>query len=75
MPTEDEIQLENPSLHVVLAVAYDDVAQLITILNGWRSSFGMEGYFFIHYEYILNNQRAYDFRKNEEVGESNVSVP
>ena len=74
MPTEDEIQLENSSLHAVLAVAYDD-AQRFTILNSWGSSFGMEGYFFMHYGYILNKQQAYDFRKNEEVGESYVPVP
>ena len=56
MPTEDEVQLENPSLYVVLAVAYDGDAQRITILNSWRSSFDMEGYFFMHYKYILNKQ-------------------
>ena len=75
MPTEDEIQLENPSLHAVLAVAYDDDAQRFPILNSLGSSFGMEGYFFMHYEYNLNKQGAYDFRKNEEVGESYVPVP
>ena len=74
LPTEDEIQLENPSLHAVLVVAYDDDSQRITILNSWGSSFGMEGYFFMHYDYILNKQRAYDIWKTEEVGESNVPV-
>ena len=74
LPTEDEIQLENPSLHAVLAVAYDDDSQRITILNSWGSSFGMEEYFFMHYVYILNKQRAYDIWKTEEVGESNVPV-
>ena len=75
MPIEDEIQLENPSLHALLAVAYDDDSQRITILNSWSCSFSMEGYFFIYYEYILNKQRTFDFRKKEEVNESNVPVP
>ena len=74
MPTEDEIHLENPSLHTVLADACNDDAQRITILNSWGSSFGIEGYFFMHYDYTLNKQRAYDFWKTEEFGESNVSV-
>ena len=74
LPTEDEIQLENPSLHAVLVVAYDDDTQRITILNSWESSFGMEGYFFMHYTYILNKQQAYDFWKTEEVCKSNVFV-
>ena len=59
-PTKDEIQLENPSLHAVLADACDDDAQHFTILNSWGSSFGIEGYLFMHYEYILNKQRAYE---------------
>ena len=63
LPTEDEIQLENPSLHAVFAVAYDDDSQLITILNSWGSSFGMEGYFFMHYDTILNKQQVYDIWK------------
>ena len=75
MPTEDEIRMENPSLHAVLAVGYDDVAQCITILNSWGSSFGKDGYFYMPYDYILNQQRAYDFWKIGEVGESNVPEP
>ena len=38
LPTEDEIQLENPSLHAVLAVAYDDDSQRIAILNSWETA-------------------------------------
>ena len=74
MLTEDEIQLENPSLHAVLVVAYDDDTQRNIILNSWESSFGMEGYFFMHHDYTLNKQQAYDFWKTEEVGESNIPV-
>ena len=74
MPTENEIQLENPTLHAVLAVAYDEDAQRITILNSWGSSFGMEGYFFMHYDYIWNKQQAYDIWKSEAVGDSNVPL-
>ena len=43
MRTKDEIRLENPTLHAVLAVGYDDDAQRITILNSWGSSFGNDG--------------------------------
>ena len=28
----------------------------------------------MHYEYILNKEQAYDFRKDDEVGESYVPV-
>ena len=73
MPTENEIDLESPSLHAVLAVRYDDDARRITILNSWGSSFGDNGYFYMEYDYIVNKVRAYDFWKIEEVGESQQS--
>ena len=70
VPTEDEIRQEDPSLHTVLAVGYDDDTQCITILNSWGSHFGNDGYFYMPYEYILNKKRAFDFWKIEEVSES-----
>ena len=73
-PTEDEIRQEKPSLHAALAVGYDDGTQRITILNSWGRSFGNDGYFYMPYEYILNNKRVYDFRKIEEVSEGMCCV-
>ena len=73
MPTEKEIDRESPSLHAVLAVGYDDDARRITILNSWGSSFGDNGYFYMPYDYIVNKERAFDFWKIEEVGESQQS--
>ena len=70
VPTKDEIRQEEPSLHAVLAVGYDDDAQLITVLNSWGRRFGDDGYFYMPYEYILNKKRAFDFWKIEEVSES-----
>ena len=69
MPTKDEIRLENPTLYDDLAVGYDD-NQSITILNSWGRGFCNEGYFYMPYKYILNKNRAYDFWKIEDVGES-----
>ena len=69
VPTDDEIRQEKPLLHTVLAVGYDDDTQRITILNSWGRSFGNDGYFYMPYEYILNNKRAFDFWKIEEVSE------
>ena len=73
MPTEEEVELESPTLHAVLAVGYNDYARCITILNSWGSSFGDNGYFYMPYDYILNTGRAYDFWKIEEVGERQQS--
>ena len=70
VPTKDETKLEKPNVHSVLAVGYDDDAQLITALNSWGRRFGNDGYFYMPYEYILNKKRAFDFWKIEEVSES-----
>ena len=74
MPAKDEIRLENPTLHCVLAVDYEDNAQRITILNFCGSSFGNGGYLYMHYDYILNKKRAFDFWRNVEVDKSMRSV-
>ena len=63
MPTEDEIRLKKFTLHAALAVGYDDYAKRITLLNSWGKGFGMEGFFFMPYEYILNKERVYSFWK------------
>ena len=72
LPTKDEIQLENPTLQGVLATGYDDDAQRITILNSWGSSFGNDGYFYMHYDYILNKNRLKTFGRLKKLVKSNV---
>ena len=47
MPNKRENRLENPTLHAVLVVGFDDDAQCITILNSWGNSFGNDGYLYM----------------------------
>ena len=47
--------------HAVLAVGYDNKNKRFTIRNSWGNKWGMQGYFTIPYEYLLNENLADDF--------------
>jgi C1A family cysteine protease len=40
--------------HAVLVVGYDDAAHRFLVRNSWGDQWGMEGYFTLPYEYVLN---------------------
>lgn len=54
-PTEDIV-----GGHAVLAVAYDDTAERVTVRNSWGSSWGQKGYFTMPYEYVASSDLADD---------------
>ena len=47
--------------HAVCAVGYNDEKRHFIIRNSWGSEWGMEGYFEMPYDYILNDDLATDF--------------
>jgi C1A family cysteine protease len=48
-------------LHPVLAVGYDDSQRRFTIRNSWGARWGMNGYFTMPYEYLMDPELAHDF--------------
>lgn len=46
--------------HAVLAVGYDRRTRKILVRNSWGSDWGLKGYFWMPYDYILNPNLAYD---------------
>lgn len=47
--------------HAVMAVGYDDIDECFIIRNSWSDKWGDKGYFYMPYEYILDNNLASDF--------------
>jgi C1A family cysteine protease len=47
--------------HAILMVGYDDTKQLVKFRNSWGKEVGDNGYFFLHYDYILDPNLASDF--------------
>ncbi len=47
--------------HAVLCVGYDDQKSAFLIRNSWGAKWGLKGYFWMPYEYILDAKLAQDF--------------
>ena len=47
--------------HAVVAVGYDDPRQRFIVRNSWGTSWGMDGYFTMPYEYLLDGGLSDDF--------------
>jgi len=56
MPNSDESPIGG---HAVLAVGYDDDAQMFIVRNSWGANWGQQGYFKMPYDYV--KQLADDF--------------
>lgn len=58
MPKADEQMLGG---HAVLAVGYDDDNRVFICRNSWGPDWGDQGYFFMPYSYLLDDNLAADF--------------
>jgi len=47
--------------HALVIAGYDDIKQHFIVRNSWGSQWGLSGYFYIPYNYVLNPQLAMDF--------------
>lgn len=47
--------------HAVVLVGYDDSKRMFKVRNSWGTSWGQKGYFWMPYEYVVNQDLADDF--------------
>jgi GH25 family lysozyme M1 (1,4-beta-N-acetylmuramidase) len=58
MPGADETMIGG---HAVLAVGYDDGQNMFIVRNSWGPLWGVAGYFYMPYAYLLDDNLANDF--------------
>lgn len=58
MPGADESPIGG---HAVMAVGYDDSRNMFIVRNSWGPGWGMTGYFYMPYAYLLDDNLAADF--------------
>jgi len=58
MPKKTEAVLGG---HAVMAVGYDDAAKRFIVRNSWGISWGLQGYFTMPYDYLLEQNLSDDF--------------
>ena len=61
IPIPDTDNEEYLGGHCVLLIGYDDTRQIFCFLNSWGDDVGDNGYFYIAYDYLLDNKLATDF--------------
>lgn len=58
MPKKNEPMIGG---HAVLAVGYDDEKRMVLCRNSWSESWGIKGYFWLPYAYIMDRDLSDDF--------------
>lgn len=58
MPRKGE---KTVGLHAVLTAGYDDSTSRFIVRNSWGRQWGMDGYFTMPYEYLLDSEISHDF--------------
>ena len=47
--------------HAILGVGYDDSKKALIVRNSWGTEWGLQGYFYLPYDYITISDLASDF--------------
>ena len=68
MPEPNEKKLGG---HAVCALGFDDDKQCFIVKNSWGKSWGLDGYFYMPYDYIGDSELAEDFWVIQQVTDPN----
>lgn len=69
MPSKHEEMIAG---HAVCAVGYDDEKQCFIIKNSWGKNWGVNGYFYMPYQYLADPNEADDFWVIQQVTDPNM---
>ena len=61
VPEAGERSVEEPELHAVVAIGYNNSDKHFIILDSWAEKLGKEGYFCMPYEFIEDSELCFDF--------------
>jgi len=61
VPMPDKFNEQQIGGHAITIVGYDDANQWFIVANSWGSSWGSNGFCFIPYQYVLDQELANDF--------------
>jgi len=72
IPLLEDVKKKPLALHAVLAVGYNEHDKHFKSLNSFVVEFGVKGYFYMPYDYILDQERCFDFWKTSHSSERSV---
>jgi len=61
LPSAEELKARPLGLHAVLGVGCDAHKNQLKVLNSYGVSFGVQGYFYMPFDYVLNPDRCFVF--------------
>lgn len=69
MPSDREASREDHGSHAMLAVGYSDKSRVFLVRNSWGTSWGDEGYCYMPYDYLLDEDLVFDRWALRRIGE------
>lgn len=71
---EQYLQTNVEGGHCIVIVGYDDSLQAFIIRNSWGNSWGINGHFYLSYNYVSDPNLSNDFWVVSSINDNNISI-